>query len=383
MRKLHYICYYYADEEKDEYLGHVAANVKVRYVANSAKEAGFDVTVFALNKTKLRRAKANSTERDGVIVRHVASRGGGSFFVKIFNRLYWLWQVVTYFLTKVRKDDVVILYHSMNTTPLFAFLKKFKKCKVILEVEEIYACSAKGVLPYYRKEIKKIKKFEDFIFVNGYIPKDLGIDKKNYITLYGSYVVAKGEKRPKDGIVRVLYAGAIETLNKGAFKAVEVAKFLPEHYIVHIIGSGEKQTVDDLTGKIDRMNAALKRKAVIYDGFLSGKALDDYMAACDIGLGTYRIKDKYSNYIFPSKLVSYMCRGLKVVTGRAECYESTPFADTWYFYDEFTGEAIAEAIVRAGGDGKEADSEAMIRNLHNGFVEKLACYCEKKNWENE
>lgn len=381
--KLHYICYYYADEERDEYLGHVAANVKVRYVANAAKEAGFEVTVFALNKTKLCRVKANSTERDGVIVRHVASRGRGNFFVKILNRLHWLWQVICYFFKEVKKDDVVILYHSMNTTPLFAFLKKFKKCKVILEVEEVYACSAKGVLPYYNKEIKKIKKYEDFIFVNGYIPEDLGIDKKKYITLYGSYVVADGEKRPNDGMVSVLYAGAIETLNEGAFKAVEVAEFLPENYTVHIIGSGEKQHVDDLTEKIDRMNAALKRKAVVYDGFRSGKDLDDYMVSCDIGLGTYQIKDRYSNYIFPSKLVSYMCRGLKVVTGRAECYESTPFSADWYFYDEFKSEAIAEAIVRAGSDRKETDSATMIRNLHNEFVKKLAIYRKTKNWENE
>ena len=377
---LHYLCFYTGDTEGSEYHGTVAADIKVGYVAETAKEAGYAVRILALNKTRQKgRQKAKITEQNGIRVRHIASNGGGNFFAKTFNRLSFYCQIIRYFFREVKRGDTVLLYHSMRTTPFLAFLKKFRNIPVILEVEEIYACSADGVQPYYKNEIRAIKKYRDYIFVNDYIPKELGIPEDHWIALYGVYRPVEGKKTEHEG-KRVLYAGAIERLNQGAFRAVEAARYLPSDYEMRIIGKGEPQDMEALSQRIQQVNELCGREVVRYDGFRSGGELDRYMLDCDIGLGAYPIQTSYSNYIFPSKLVSYMCRRLKVVTGRAECYENTPFASQWFFYDANDGESIAKAILEAGKDTGEPTENDTILELHRAFLARLISYRQNRNW---
>ena len=372
---LHYFCFFVEEGKENEYHGSVAADLKVKYVANAAKAAGCDVKIFALNKTKTSGTKSTVTTVDGLTVKHISSRGGKNLFTRIFNRISFYCQIAKYFIRSVGKGDVILLYHSLRVTPFIAFLKKFARRKVVLEVEEIYACAADGVKSYLKKEIKAVKKFDRFIFVNNYIPEDLGVKNENYTALYGVYEAKEMRKIPHNG-VRVLYAGAVEKLNKGAFKAVETAQYLPSNYSVHIIGKGTDGDEKDLLAKIENVNKSLGRTAVCFDGFKTGIELDEYMYSCDIGLGAYPIKDKYSNYIFPSKLVGYTCRGLKVVTGRAECYERTPFADNWFFYDSDEPECIAEAIVQAANDTQFSGSGAeIIKSLDENFKQRLIELC--------
>ena len=381
--KLHYLCFYAGDGEGAEYHGNVAADIKVGYVADVAKEAGYDVQIFALNKTRgngYRKRKV--TKQNGIRVKHISSWGSENKLTKILNRLSFYFQIWRYFMWEVKKGDTVLSYHSMRTTPFLAFLKKFRKIPVILEVEEIYACSAEGVQPYYQKEIDSIRKYRDFIFVNDYIPKDLGIPEEHWIALYGVYRPVDGEKTEHKG-KKVLYAGAIERLNKGAFTAVEAARYLPADYKMYILGKGEPQDMEALSENIRQVNEACGREVACYDGFRSGKELDRYMLDCDIGLGAYPIKTAYSNYIFPSKLVSYMCRRLKVVTGRSECYENTPFADQWFFYDANDGASIAKAILEAGNDsGRETDCDVIL-TLHRALVARFNSYRRYREWFHE
>ena len=381
--KLHYLCFYVGAGEESEYHGNVAADIKVGYVADVAKEAGYDVQIFALNKTRGKgRQKVKTTAQNGIRIKHISSWGSENKLTKILNRLSFYMQIWRYFMWEVKKEDTVLLYHSMRTTPFLAFLQKFRKIPVILEVEEIYACSAEGVQPYYQKEIDAIRKYRDFIFVNDYIPKELKIPEANWIALYGVYRPVSGEKTEHEG-KKVLYAGAIERLNKGAFTAVEAARYLPADYKLYILGKGEPRDMEALTGNIEAVNKACGREVARYDGFRSGEELDRYMLDCDIGLGTYPILASYSNYIFPSKLVSYMCRRLKVVTGRSECYEHTPFASQWFFYDANDGESIAKAIVEAGQEMSGADGYDTILNLHHALIAQFTSYRQYRKWAHE
>ena len=374
MKKMHYIGYCFAAEEKNEYLCNVASNLKMHYVAGAAKQAGYDVTMVSLCKTSsggFRRASVNQSE--DISIYHIASTGKGAFLHKLFNLIIFYAQIIVYFLFNVKKDDHVILYHSVRPTHIISKLLKFKNAdNVILEVEEIYANAADGVKDYLDKEIKDIKKYRNYIFVNDFIPATYEIPKDRYIVVYGSYDHKNMSVEKFDSNkIHVLYAGAIEKLNGGAFTAIETARHLPANYVMHILGKGNDADVSDAVEKIKNINEECGCEKIVYSGFLSGEALDVYMSKCDIGVATYKIMDKYSNFVFPSKLVSYMCHNLKIVTGRSECYENAAISKEWYFYDDNDFISIADAIVCAASDNGKADSSQIIKKLNEELIYDL------------
>ena len=277
----------------------------------------------------------------------------------------------------VNKKEIL----KQNFEEIVSRLLKLKKARFILEVEEIYACSADGIQNYYQKEIKNILKFKYFIFVNDFLPQHLNVESDKYIVVYGSYRVAIKEVAPfEDDKIHVLYAGAIETLNKGAFTAIEVANYLPDNYKMHILGKGLDCDVQAANNRIQEINNRLGVDKVRYEGFYSGEALDNFMCKCQIGIGTYKIKDNYSNFNFPSKLLSYMCHNLKVVTGRSTCYERAEIAKDWFLYDTDEYATIARAIVEAGESRYAADSSLLIQQLDVRLVTSFENMFKKRIW---
>ncbi len=382
MKKLHYIGYCYGANESELYKCNVASNIKMHYISSSAKRAGFDVVFLSMCKAQKKffmRGRINRLET--VPLKHIASFGKENKFFSALNLLLYRLQLFFYILFKVKKDDTVLIYHSMRLTGLLSKFKKLKKCHYILEVEEIYSFAADGIKEYHAKEIALIQKFEQFIFVNSYIPKELEIDENKYITVYGSYELPKVEtEKYRDGKVHVLYAGAIEKLNNGAFTAIQTARFLPNNFIVHIIGKGMKEHVEEAKNIIKNINEETGVEKIVYDGFFSGEELDEYMGRCHIGVGTYSIQDSYSNYIFPSKLVSYMCRNLKVVTGRSDCYMNIPISRNWVYYDYSDYETIAAAIMQAAQNSMGIDNKTVIIELDAELVNKFKSFYQNGKW---
>lgn len=382
MRNLHYLGYCYKDGENNAYKCNVASNIKMHYIASVAKRAGYNVNLLSMCKPSNSFFSPFCKSQDGeYTIRHIAGFRDSNSLINLLSLfLYWL-QLFFYIFIFVKSEDTVLVYHGMRLTKVISVIKRIKKLRYILEVEEIYSYSADGIKEYHEKELDLIKSFEHYIFVNDYIPRYLSVPKEKYIVVYGSYVVPElSDLKYNDGKIHCLYAGAIEQLNKGAFTAIRVAEFIPDNYVLHIIGKGKDQDIVEAKKMIQDINGRTGCTKVIYDGFFSGVELDKYMSRCDIGIGTYEIKEAYSNFIFPSKLVSYMCHNLKVVTGKSECYMNIDISKNWYFYDQFKIEEIAKALIKAGNSHTVFDNKAIICELDKELIQQFISFLHNSRW---
>lgn len=344
---VHYIGWYIGENEDALYTGNVPGKLKMRYVARKILEAGKALKILSLAERKKKGfyGKKEYKTKEGVDVLYTGGYAGGNKIGRYLNDLLKKLQFVLYVIFNVKKNDTIILYHSVAYTKLLANLKRIFKRSVVIEVEEIYGYSATVDRPWVNKEIETIKAMENFIVVNAGIPVELGIAKEHYVVSYGVCDIPKCHvDRFKDGKIHVVYAGTIERRKLGALTAAEAARYLPENYIMHIIGFGAEENIQYLQEKIHEVNEACGDTKVRYEGYYTGSVLDDFLFQCHIGLSSNVMRPNFANHSFPSKVITYMCHDLSVVLGYAKAFYDVPIAKDWSFYMEHNPQQIAEAI---------------------------------------
>lgn len=364
---IHYIGNFVDPESTELYSYNVPGMKKMEYVIAKLRQTGESITVLSLCRGRKRgfhAAKYQEIDNGSLHLQYRASCVGNKMS-SMFDLLLYKFQLYYYVLTKVKPEDTVVIYHSVRSTHTLAKIKKIRNANWILEVEEIYGYGAAYDNPHVGSEIADIKTFEKFIFVNNVLPKMLDVSK-NYTVCYGAYLPLTIPKHSNDGIIRVVYAGTIENSKVGAYTAVNAARYLPANYEMHIAGFGNEESINKLKSMIEANNAEYDCK-IKYHGKLEGKDLDDLLFSCDIGLSTYVIRLPFSNCVFPSKLTTYVCHGLKVVIGRSENFEKAEIANGWTYYEENTGAAIAEGIIRAAAS-ETVDCSELIRRLDSQFA---------------
>ena len=97
-----------------------------------------------------------------------------------------------------------------------------------------------------------------------------------------------------------------------------------------------KQVIKDVSGKT--------KATVTYDGLLSGEDYIRFIQSCQIGLSTQNPDADFNATSFPSKILSYMANGLRVVSIRIPAIETSAVGNDMYYYDKQTPEEIAKAI---------------------------------------
>lgn len=350
MSKYHYIGWYISPLQDKEYTGNVPGKLKMRYVAKKVVESGNQLTVLSLaDKNERFFYKKKITVQDSIQVIYTGGFGSDGKIGRFINTFMKIIQFCLYIIMNCKKEDIIIIYHSVTYTKLLAKLKKFFKRTVICEVEEIYGYSAVEDKVWVAKEIEAIKMMDKFIFVNAGIPKSLYIMPEKYVISYGVCDVPKRKvERYNDGKIHVVYAGTVENKKLGAFTAVETARYLSEQFVVHIIGFGKQDTLNLLQDRIKEINNTDANHALVqYDGYKSGDELDQFLFKCHIGLSSNVMRPNFANNTFPSKVITYMCHDLSVVLGYAEAFYSVPEAKKWTFYMSHEPKEIAKAIASA------------------------------------
>ena len=122
----------------------------------------------------------------------------------------------------------------------------------------------------------------------------------------------------------------------------------------------------DLVAKISSND----RAKITYDGVLSGKDYIRFLQSCDIGLSTQDPNAAFNGTSFPSKILSYMANGLRVVSIRIPAIETSAVGDMVFYYDEQTPEEIAKAIMNIDFNDNY-DSREYIRQLSNQFEKDM------------
>lgn len=348
---------------------HLAAATKAEYIFDTFARLGFQVDILSASLSK-EGAVSPKTIRlaENITLRLLRSGGRGN---TLKNKLSTAVFKARYFLKCLRfikSGDTVWVYHSLAFINVLNFLKKIKRFRLILEVEEIYG----DVILSERKKEKERKLFrhaDAFIFPSYLLEEQFNLLKKPFAVSHGAYRLSKVKGDLfNDGRIHVLYAGTLDK-RMGSRLAIRAAEYLSDDYCMHILGGGSPDEIRE----VEEMSRSASKGAgceVIYGGILRGEEYLRYVSSCNIGLCPHDPKEKFNETSFPSKILSYMTNGLSVVSIRIPNITHSDVDEFMIYYDENTPCALAEAIRRAA-KAPAADAEKKIRSLDQTFTDAI------------
>ena len=372
MKKLYYLGYYDVPENQDEMRSYSLAAVnKMTYICSALNRAGHDVEIVSASKT------ARTQDCPGHLIRiseHTSLRlfpckGTGSVWKRGFRALEMQWRIGKYLWKNTRKGETILAYHSLGYVRTLWLLKKLRQFRLILEVEEIYS-DVTGDEQARRREMRLFKAADAYLFPTELLDEKINTERKPAVVVYGTYQVEEERNCSwGDGKRHLLYAGTLDPRKGGAAAATAAAGELSEDYLVHILGFGSEQEKKDLCETITKINMTAKA-GVSYNGVLSGEEYIRFVQSCDVGFSTQMPDATFNETSFPSKVLSYLANGLRVVSVRIKALERSAVSDLLYYYDENTPEAIAETVQKIDFS-QPYDSRKVIRELDAKFLQEF------------
>ncbi|MEG7845925.1 glycosyltransferase [Bacillus mobilis] len=368
-----YIGFYDRKEYKEDRTYSLAATNKMDYICSSLVKAGYAVEVIspAWTRNKSGYYKKRTTQiGDDISLTVCPTIGASNRIAKLIRILFsWLW-LFFYLIFNVKKNEKIIVYHSLWLAYPVYFAKKIKRFKLILEIEEEYSVVIKQPLYLERIEKKIIKLADMHIYCNDLMIGLYEELQKPHVVIYGIYNVQQYSKHiNKSGKINIIYAGIIDTVKAGAFNALQIAKYLPNKYELNIIGFGSDIDVEMLRKEIQIANQNNECQ-INFDGLKKGQEYIEYMMRMDVGLSTQTAQGEYLKFSFPSKILSYLSMGLRVVSSKIECVEKSQVGNLLYYYNEDTPQSMAEAIENI--DLKNAyNSRKKMKALDESFIQDI------------
>ncbi|VDN46214.1 conserved protein of unknown function [Petrocella atlantisensis] len=351
----------------------ISATNKIDYICSAFRRNNYEVELISPSWTNNQRGYYKGeviNAIEGVFLRIFASFGAKNKIQRICKYIFSLFQLLLYLLFNTKKGEPIVVYHSISLSLPIRIVKHLKKIKLILEVEEIYQDIQSHSKYMTKSEYKLFESADSFIFSTELLNNSINKANKPYIIINGTYQVEEDRKcKFNDDKIHVVYAGTFDPRKGGALAAAAVAEYLPKNYHIHIIGFGSKDDTSILLKKIDELSKNTEA-TITYDGLFSGEAYIRFLQKCDIGLSTQTPEAAYNETSFPSKILSYMANGLRVVSVRIKTIEISTVGQEVYYYDEPNPKAIASTITSI--DLSESyNSREIIRRLNLNFTENI------------
>lgn len=381
-KEIKYIGFYDLVDSKIQRNSCLAAVNKMNYIANAITRSGMKVQIVSpawfVDKS------APNTQKQTIAVNEdITLILAPSFSTKnkLTNRLkYYFSQLWMFFwlINNVQKNEEIIAYHSLALMRPLYWAKKIKKFNLVYEVEEIYT----DVINYgnlkRKSEFNMINYADKYIFCTELLNEKINKGNKPYTIIYGTY---KGEEdrdvKFDDNKIHVVYAGTFDPRKGGALAAATAAEYLDENYHIHIIGFGNKEEEQLLKDKIDEIST--KTNCIVtYDGIYRDEEYIRFLQKCHIGLSTQTPNGEYNDTSFPSKVLSYMANGLRVVSIRIKALEKAEISDLLYYYDKDDPREVANAIKNIDLSDRY-NSREKIRALDSKFKQEIKKLMEKTN----
>ena len=365
-----YLCYY--DKNFDEGRNFVlAATNKIDYISSAIKSEGVDVEIVSASTTSSKGYFKKRTEilENGVKLKLFRANKWGNVFQKIWATIYFKLAIFFYLLFNVKKGEKIIVYHSLAYMNQVKLAKAIKKFNLILEVEEIYGdvINKENIT---KNELKFFNKADAYIFPTELLNDKVNKNNKPHVVIYGTYNVEKQiANKFNDGKIHCVYAGTFDVRKGGAIFAIKSAEFLSEKYHLHVLGFGNNEDTKAVKNTIEEVNK-LGNCTVTFDGLKSGEEYIKFIQSCHIGLSTQNPNAKFNDTSFPSKVLSYMANGLRVVSVKIKVLERSEINDLLYYYEEGEPYKIAEAI-RSVNVEDDYDSRGVILSLDNNFKSQI------------
>ena len=364
MDKVFYIAYYDDLKNADENRNFVpSAADKIQYIISAINANNFRVELISASET--RNAKLYHKKRidigNGNSLQLFASFSGSNPIFRVLGRNLTKLQMMLHILTHIKKTDTVIAYHSLGYMKLIRLLHKVCRFRLVLEVEEIYGDVMENESVISR-ELQFFKIADGYLFPSILLENKVNTNAKPAAIVHGTYRVQKDEATDANNKeIHCVYAGTLDPRKGGSVAAVCAAEFLPSNYHMHILGFGSEE--EKLVWEVTQRSGC----SVQYHGTLFGDEYSRFLAQCHIGLSTQNPEAKFNDTSFPSKVLSYIANGLRVVSARIPVVESSGVGDLVWYYDKQTPENIARAILEINVE-EPYDSATIIRELDRSFI---------------
>lgn len=347
-----------------------SAITKGKYVASALASCSSEVEIVSLAyPTKDSQDEVYYQVSENVICHLFKGKYSNNRIIRYLNHKLYDKKIRKYLKQNVKKDDIVVVYHSLANMKLVKYIKKNITDKIVYEVEEIYG----DVINDEKAKIKELKAFKNassYIFSNDYLNSIINTKHLPYVTCYGTYEIPTLYKEAfNDNLIHCLYAGTLAQ-NKGALNAINVAKYLPNNYLIHILGFGSEKDIADIKNAVNEVNNSYGTTKVIYEGLKLNEEYLKFIQKCQIGLCTQNIDAAFNTTSFPSKILSYMSNGLEVVGVNIAAIKNSKVGQYIQFYNVPDEKEIANAILNINLNNKTNNVD-VVKELDKEFKEDL------------
>lgn len=339
-----------------------AADTKTDYIISVLNRLGYSVDNISLAASSKSNYIQSYTDKRGNNTYHYfASLGTSKFIPRAINRFFMKLQFLFWCLLNIKRDEQIIVYHSLGYASFFLKLKRLKSIRIIGEIEEIYQDVCKPSKSRCDNEFRFIEKCDKYIFPTQLLDKKVNRNAKPSLIIHGVYKRELiTENKFSDGKIHVVYGGTLD-INKGGAAAAAAAEYLPNNYHIHICGFGSPEKIIALISDIKKRSKAM----ISFEGEIKGRDYNRFIQKCHIGLCTQNPHAAFNSTSFPSKVLMYLSNGLKVVSIRIPAVEQSAIANYLTFYDKQTPRDIANAILQA--NELKSPSNDFLTSLDNEF----------------
>lgn len=347
-----------------------SAITKGKYVASALASCSSEVEIVSLAyPTKDSQDEVYYQVSENVICHLFKGKYSNNRIIRYLNHKLYDKKIRKYLKQNVKKDDIIVVYHSLANMKLVKYIKKNITDKIVYEVEEIYGDVINDEKAK-TKELKAFKNASSYIFSNDYLNSIINTKQLPYVTCYGTYEIPTLYKESfNDNLIHCLYAGTLAQ-NKGALNAINVAKYLPNNYLIHILGFGSEKDIADIKNAVNEVNNSYGTTKVIYEGLKLNEEYLKFIQKCQIGLCTQNIDAAFNTTSFPSKILSYMSNGLEVVGVNIAAIKNSKVGQYIQFYNVPDEKEIANAILNINLNNKTNNVD-VVKELDKEFKEDL------------
>lgn len=385
MEKVYYMGFYSDPDVSKSRRTAPSADTKMDYLIESIKKCGYDVEIISFciddDRSKLMSIKRGyKTRINGVNTIYFTNYASKLKLIRVIGRfIAWL-RIKKYLIDKcLDNKSIILVYHSLGLMQLYNFLIKKKK-HFILEMEEIYA-DVLGQETKKKKELRVAECADGYVFPTRLLDDAVNTKHKPSAIVHGTYHVEPSRDRyvfnddvkNSSKIIHCVYAGTLDPRKGGAIAAAAAAEYLPFNYHIHILGFGGEKEIQEMKELVKDVQSR-SRATVSYDGLLTGEDYVCFIQSCDIGLSTQDPSAVFNATSFPSKILSYLANGLRVVSIRIPAIETSDISELLYYYDRQTPEEIARAILSVNLDEPYNSREsimALSRKFNNELINVL------------
>lgn len=272
-----------------------------------------------------------------------------------------------------KNNEVFFIYHERFYASVIKRVKRIRKLRIVIDIEEIYSIHAQLSQNKIRSEINYLEGFDRYTLANENLANELKLKAGDYVICNGVYapILCHKELSKKD-IFEVLYAGTFDKNKGGALAAIKAFELLDDKFRLYVCGFGSEAEINEVKNTIASINNIKGYQAIVYEGFIanSSRQYADLLERVCIGLSTQNNTGKYNATSFPSKIFEYLRHGIKVVSTRIPGSENLPISKYLTFIETNTADNIAKGVRHAAVADCSRECEA-LSEMHIDFINRF------------